>query len=73
MRDVFLFIMVIVVAFSIRSGCDRSRSQGDVAKDCQAVCGDIGMDHDYAVKSGIFSYTCQCKKRPTPPAIHRRP
>jgi len=73
MRDVFLFIMIIVIAFYIRSGCQRDLTQGDVAKDCKLVCGDIGFDHDYAVKTGWFSYECKCKKRPTPPVIHRRP
>ena len=74
MREVFLFIMAIVLAFYIRAGCERNRTQGDVAKDCQVVCGDIGFDHDYAVKTGVFSYECKCKRRPTLPGqIHRRP
>lgn len=72
MREIFLFIMVIVIAFSIRSGCAK-QTQGDVARDCQAVCGDIGFDHDYAVQTGWFSYQCKCKKKPTPPPTLRKP
>lgn len=71
MREVFMIIGVVVMAFFIRNGCERNMTQSDVAKDCKLVCGDIGFDHDYAVKTGWFSYECKCKKKPKQPVkIH---
>lgn len=67
MRELFMIIALIVFALCLRAGCERSRTQGSIAKDCQLVCDDVGFDFDYAVKTGLFSYECKCKKKPTLP------
>lgn len=71
MRDIFLLVGVIVIAFFIRSGCER-RGQDSIAKDCTLVCADIGFDHDYAVKRGVFSYECKCKRKKEPVKMQRQ-
>ncbi len=69
MRFLALVFMGIVVVIMLRPSCARK----SVAKDCALVCGDIGMAHDYATPSGVFTYKCHCKKIPQPVEIKTRP
>jgi hypothetical protein len=72
MKPIFLFVFFIGMMLYMRIGCSE-RSQADLTKDCQVVCEDIGYVHDYAVKTGLFTYRCQCKGLPKTVPIRRRP
>lgn len=66
MRELFLIAVVMVFAFGLRSGCSQEPEAIDrVNRECKKVCQDVGdYDGDYAVKTGVFSYQCYCKRKP---------
>jgi len=72
MKIIYVLIMAIMFALALRHGLSP-QTQKDVATSCQKVCDGIGLDHDYATRSNVFTVKCMCKAKPRLPATIGKP
>lgn len=56
----YLTILVIVMVFV--GFCHRAIMPRDVSEGCRKVCGDQGYEYDYSLKTGVFTYSCKCRR-----------
>ncbi len=63
MKMLLVLAFVFIGAMLLKPGCSNEQA----LKDCVLVCGDVGFAPGDTVKTGIFNYTCKCKRRPLKP------
>jgi hypothetical protein len=63
---IILSVVLVLVGF-----CHRATTLRDVTEGCQKVCGDLGYEHDYSYKTGVFTYACKCRNpKPSYKGVH---